>query len=55
MEIKTPNHAIRCNVVSCEYRCHDCDYCSLDRIEVGTHEPHPKMTECTDCKSFRKI
>ena len=30
------------------------NYCSLDRILVGTHEVNPTMDQCTDCKSFRK-
>ena len=27
-------------------------YCSLDCITVGTHEMHPTVDQCTDCKSF---
>ena len=30
------------------------NYCSLDRITVGTHEYNPTEDQCTDCKSFRK-
>lgn len=48
------NHCIRCNVDSCENHCSKECYCSLQAIEIGTHEEHPKMTECTDCKSFVK-
>ncbi len=49
------NHCIRCNVASCRNHCDCADYCSLRSIEVGTHEPHPSMDECTDCQSFEKI
>lgn len=28
------------------------NFCSLDRISVGTHETNPTMKECTDCDSF---
>ena len=29
------------------------NYCSLERILVGTHEANPTMDQCTDCKSFQ--
>ena len=29
------------------------DYCTLDRILVGTHEQNPTEKECTDCDSFQ--
>ena len=48
------NHCISCTVKSCANHCQSTDYCSLDKIQVGTHEPHPAMDECTDCQSFRK-
>lgn len=48
------NHCINCTVRSCAHHCACDDYCSLDRIQVGTHEPHPSMDECTDCQSFQK-
>lgn len=51
---ENPNHCIRCNVESCENHCANECYCSLKTIEIGTHEAHPKMVECTDCKSFVK-
>ena len=43
-----------CNVQSCAYHCDTENYCSLDRIMVGTHEANPTEDQCTDCKSFRK-
>ena len=48
------NKCIECNVVSCGHHCGGENYCSLDKIRVGTHEPHPSMDQCTDCLSCVK-
>ena len=48
------NHSIRCTVTSCTNHCSCEDYCSLDSIQVGTHECNPTQDQCTDCMSFRK-
>ena len=48
------NKCIECTVQSCAYHCDNENYCSLDRILVGTHEVNPTQDQCTDCKSFRK-
>ena len=48
------NKSIECTVQSCAYHCDNANYCSLERILVGTHETDPAMDQCTDCKSFRK-
>ena len=48
------NHCISWTVKSCAHHCSCDDYCSLDKIQVGTHEHHPAMDECTDCQSFEK-
>jgi len=48
------NKSIECTVKSCAYHCDSANYCSLDKILVGTHEQNPAMDQCTDCKSFRK-
>ena len=48
------NKCIECTVQSCAYHCDSENYCSLDRILVGTHEANPTQDQCTDCKSFRK-
>ena len=48
------NKSIECTVQQCAYHCNSENYCSLDRILVGTHEANPAMDQCTDCKSFRK-
>lgn len=45
------NESIKCTVQQCKYN-NKHDYCSLEQIVVGTHEDHPKVVECTDCKSF---
>ncbi len=46
------NPSIKCSVQQCTYHCADKDYCSLDCIQVGTHEAHPTMYQCIDCESF---
>ncbi len=48
------NKSIECTVQQCAHHCGDANYCSLERILVGTHEANPTMDQCTDCKSFRK-
>ena len=48
------NRSIRCSVEQCVHHCNSCDYCSLDKISVGTHENNPSQEQCTDCLSFRK-
>ena len=48
------NKCIECTVAQCAHHCQDANYCSLERIVVGTHEANPTMDQCTDCKSFRK-
>ena len=48
------NKSIECTVAQCANHCESENYCSLDRILVGTHEVNPTMDQCTDCKSFRK-
>lgn len=46
------NQSIGCSVWQCKYHAQNQDYCSLDRIMVGTHEQNPTQSECTDCESF---
>ena len=48
------NKCIECTVQQCAHHCENENYCSLDRILVGTHEVNPTVDQCTDCKSFRK-
>jgi hypothetical protein len=47
------NQSIGCSVQQCEYHCDSKDYCSLDKINVGTHEQNPTQVQCTDCESFK--
>lgn len=48
------NKSIECTVHQCANHCNESNYCSLERILVGTHEANPTADQCTDCKSFRK-
>ena len=48
------NKSIECTVHQCARHCNESNYCSLERILVGTHEANPSMDQCTDCMSFRK-
>ena len=49
-----PNHCIACTVQQCANHCGSENYCSLERIQVGTHEYNPTEDQCTDCKSFMR-
>lgn len=51
--MENPNRSIECTVKECKYHCGGCDYCSLDTVQIGTHEEHPTQEECVDCMSFR--
>ena len=46
------NKHIGCSVNNCAYHSKASNYCTLDKIEVGTHECNPTKSECTDCNSF---
>ena len=46
------NKCIECTVQQCRHHCDSSNYCTLDKILVGTHEANPTMDQCTDCKSF---
>lgn len=47
------NRSIGCSVQQCKHHCNNEDYCSLEKIHVGTHEANPTMDQCTDCQSFQ--
>ena len=47
------NQSIKCTVKQCAYHCDSDNYCSLNSIDVGTHESNPTQTQCVDCESFR--
>ena len=48
------NKCIACTVSQCAHHSDEADYCSLDKILVGTHEANPTQDQCTDCMSFRR-
>lgn len=50
---KTKNDSIQCSIHNCVHHAGSVDYCTLDRIHVGTHEMNPTKKECTDCDSFQ--
>ena len=47
------NESIKCTINSCKYNNSNESYCTLNQIKIGTHEPNPKVVECTDCESFQ--
>lgn len=53
MNTDKANPSIECSVDQCDYHCQSQDYCTLDRIRVGTHESNPTQIQCTDCESFQ--
>lgn len=48
------NPSIHCDVSSCKFNMCNENYCTLESIKIGTHEPHPSVPECVDCESFVK-
>ncbi len=48
------NKCIACTVSQCTHHCNSSNYCTLDKIQVGTHEENPTVVECTDCNSFER-
>ncbi len=51
-ERKNPN--IHCTVEQCRHNMCSENYCTLDRVDIGTHEADPTVKECVDCNSFEK-
>lgn len=47
------NESIQCSIHNCVHHAGTVDYCTLDKIHVGTHESNPTKKECTDCDSFQ--
>lgn len=52
MSCNKANTSIGCTVNNCKHHCQSQNYCSLDKIMIGTHESDPTKCECVDCKSF---
>jgi hypothetical protein len=46
------NECIKCTVNNCKHHAQQKDYCTLEVIQVGTHESDPTQKACTDCDSF---
>jgi len=46
------NSSIKCSVEQCQYHAQSKAYCTLEQIQVGTHEKDPIQNACTDCESF---
>ena len=46
------NECIKCTVEQCRHHHGTKNYCTLDAIQVGTHEMNPTKDQCTDCMSF---
>ncbi len=46
------NESISCTIQTCKHHSKCADYCTLQHINVGTHEANPTEVECTDCQSF---
>lgn len=47
------NECIECSVQQCVHHGNAKDYCTLNKIKIGTHELNPTMDQCTDCQSFQ--
>lgn len=52
MKLNGKNECIACSVTNCTHHAQDANYCTLEKISVGTHEMNPTKKECTDCESF---
>lgn len=51
-KMNNANHSIQCSVQQCEHHCGKENYCTLNTVNIGTHELNPTKDECVDCKSF---
>lgn len=50
----TPNKSIHCTVEQCKYNNKQENFCTLDQVQIGTHEANPTVPKCVDCNSFVK-
>ena len=50
---KQANRSIECLISNCEHHCSGENFCSLNKIVIGTHEANPTQSQCTDCMSFK--
>lgn len=54
MENMKKNSNIQCTVQQCRHNLQTENYCSLDVVNIGTHEQNPTVPACVDCNSFEK-
>ena len=52
MDNKHKNDCIKCSVAQCQHNMVTENYCSLDSIQVASHEKNPTDEKCVDCRSF---
>lgn len=52
-QAKNANRSIECTINTCRNHCSGENYCSLNKITIGTHEANPTVVQCTDCMSFQ--
>jgi len=53
MLVNGKNECIKCTINNCAYNDQEGKYCTLESIQVGTHEANPTDKKCTDCESFK--
>ena len=53
-QAQNANRTIECTINTCANHCSSENYCTLNKISIGTHEANPTMAQCTDCMSFQK-
>ena len=46
------NKSIKCSVTQCRHHCSSENYCTLNTVDIGTHEVNPTQCQCVDCNSF---
>lgn len=48
------NPSIECTVKECKHHFGAKNFCSLEHVQIGTHEADPTVKECVDCMSFAR-
>ena len=49
------NECIKCTVDNCKYHNGEQNYCSLGKIQIGSHKACPTDCKCVDCESFESV
>lgn len=52
MLVNGKNECIQCTIGNCTYHANGENYCTLEKIMVGTNQTNPTNKESTDCQSF---